>query len=35
MPTEVMGLVIEAIRNTVFVDIGTPLATSCLPKALR
>src|SRR5437867_958005 len=35
IPTDVTGFVIEAMRNTVPLDIGMPLATSCLPKALR
>src|SRR6267378_7583828 len=35
IPTDVTGFVIEAMRNTVSLDIGMPLATSCLPKALR
>ena len=35
IPADVTGFVIEAMRNTVSLDIGMPLATSCLPNALR
>ena len=34
-PTDVTGFVMDAMRNSVPVDIGMPLAASCLPKALR